>query len=49
MTGERTTRKPRALWLQADLITAFFSALIIRINASGRLAHPPTLDDVSYR
>src|SRR5208283_2046223 len=49
MTSGRDQRKPGALWLQAGLVTAFFSALMIRQSMQhGRLALPPTFDDVSY-
>jgi hypothetical protein len=49
MTDERGVRNPGTLWLQAALVTAFFSALMIRQSMQhGRLALPPTFDDVSY-
>jgi hypothetical protein len=49
MTSEHATRKSGELWLQATLVTVFFSALMIRQSMQhGRLALPPTFDDVSY-
>ena len=49
MTGASRQRKSGSLWLQAALVSAFFGTLMIRQSMEhGRLALPPTFDDVSY-
>ena len=49
MSGAGHKRRPESLWLQAALVSALFSALMIRQSMQhGRLALPPTFDDVSY-
>ncbi|PZV40512.1 hypothetical protein [Mesorhizobium kowhaii] len=49
MTDRSVQRSSGSLWLQAAIVTAFFSALMIRQSLQhGRLALPPTFDDVSY-
>ncbi|MER8373508.1 hypothetical protein [Mesorhizobium sp. M1406] len=49
MTDRSVQRSSGSLWLQAAIVTAVFSALMIRQSLQhGRLALPPTFDDVSY-